>query len=70
MNVNVPMPKTVYELRDYSFYIPAYQRGYRWTTRDVEALLDDIYEFDAGTEANPKKYCLQPLIVKKSQGLF
>ena len=67
MNINVPMSKTVYALRDYSFYIPAYQRGYRWTTRDVEALLDDIYEFDAGTDANSKKYCLQPLIVKKRE---
>lgn len=68
MNSNkVPMPKTVLELKDYKFFIPSYQRGYRWTDKDVEALLDDIYEFNAGTDDNPKKYCLQPLIVKRKK---
>ena len=27
------------------FYIPSYQRGYRWTSEQVEALLDDLWEF-------------------------
>ena len=26
-----------------SFYIPSYQRGYRWGKEEVERLLDDIY---------------------------
>ncbi|MBK8134157.1 MAG: DUF262 domain-containing protein [Gammaproteobacteria bacterium] len=26
------------------FFIPAYQRGYRWTRYEVEKLLDDISE--------------------------
>lgn len=56
--------KTVGELKDYSFFVPSYQRGYRWTKNEVEALLNDIYEFS--TEGN-QKYCLQPLIVKRKE---
>ena len=36
------------------FYLPDYQRGYRWTSEEIKLLLDDIYE-SAG-----KPYCLQP----------
>jgi hypothetical protein len=45
-----------------NFYIPSYQRGYRWTEQQVKDLLDDIDEF-----VNQQKdafYCLQPLVVK------
>ena len=28
------------------FYIPSYQRGYRWDDIQVKALLNDIYEND------------------------
>ena len=50
----------------YKFFVPAYQRGYRWTTEEVRNLLDDLYEFH-GTMGNDtsKMYCLQPLMVKK-----
>lgn len=34
--------KTLNELSQYSFYIPAYQRGYRWTEQEVIDLLNDI----------------------------
>lgn len=27
-----------------SFYIPSYQRGYRWSETEVVRLLDDIYQ--------------------------
>ena len=40
--------KTIGELKDLSFYVPSYQRGYRWTEDEVRALLDDINEFSAG----------------------
>ena len=43
------------------FYIPSYQRGYRWDESQVQALLDDIYESDG------KPYCLQPLVVRKDE---
>lgn len=52
--------KTVLEVFKNNFSIPSYQRGYRWTKNEVERLLDDIY-------ANKdKNYCLQPIVVKKT----
>ncbi len=59
--------KTVNELLPYSFFIPSYQRGYRWTPYEVRDLLDDIDDFVPreiqGTE-NKTWYCLQPVVVK------
>ena len=43
------------------FYIPSYQRGYRWGETEVVRLLDDIYS----TEGK-RNYCLQPVVVRKS----
>ena len=41
------------------FFIPSYQRGYRWGENEVIRLLDDVY-------TNGKKnYCLQPIVVRK-----
>ena len=54
--------KTISELKGMEFYIPSYQRGYRWTKDEVRALLDDINEFST---VDQNRYCLQPLIVKK-----
>ena len=54
----------VKDLLGMNFFIPGYQRGYRWKTRQVEDLLDDIYEFM--NSKVPGKYCLQPLVVKRS----
>ena len=54
----------VKDLLGMNFFIPGYQRGYRWKTRQVEDLLDDIYEFmQSGKDG---KYCLQPLVVRSS----
>ena len=42
-----------------TFYVPSYQRGYRWGEDEVLRLLNDIY-------VNGKKnYCLQPVVVRK-----
>lgn len=65
MAIGIPEPKIIKELNDMIFFIPAYQRGYRWTPQEVGDLLDDINEFDTGNVASPKNYCLQPLMVKK-----
>lgn len=59
--------KPINDLLGESFYVPSYQRGYRWTEAEVVALLDDIFEFysnnkNTGTEPF---YCLQPLVVSK-----
>ena len=42
--------KSIAELRNMAFYIPAYQRGYRWTQRQVKDLLKDIFEFSEKKE--------------------
>lgn len=55
--------KSIAELQKLAFYIPNYQRGYRWTRRQVEDLLNDIYEFSQ--KDNAGIYCLQPLVVIK-----
>lgn len=61
--------KSVSELLDKNFFIPAYQRGYRWSSRQVEDLLEDIMEFARKKERNELSskefYCLQPVVVKK-----
>ena len=66
MAIGIPEPKLIKDLKDMTFYIPAYQRGYRWTAQEVGDLLDDIYEFDIGNGTLINNYCLQPLIVKKN----
>lgn len=60
--------KTVNELLDkYGFFIPSYQRGYRWGEQQVKNLLDDIYEFM--NERSSDFYCLQPLVTRKTDRL-
>ncbi len=50
-----------------SFLIPEYQRGYRWTQDEVEKLLNDIYEFSTDETNSSEYYCLQPIVVKKTE---
>lgn len=67
--------KTVNDLRidglgvPLRFYIPAYQRGYRWSSLQVEQLLDDIREFTLRKNPQPEEfYCLQPLVIMARPG--
>lgn len=48
-----------------NFYVPSYQRGYRWGKAEVERLLDDIYSTGGG-----RNYCLQPVVVKRDDGKY
>ncbi|MGR0304049.1 DUF262 domain-containing protein [Acinetobacter beijerinckii] len=58
--------KTINDLLTMSFFIPAYQRGYRWSSRQVIELLEDVYEFcDRKIKVNDDFYCLQPVVVKQ-----
>ena len=41
------------------FYVPAYQRGYRWGEVEVRRLLEDIWE------SRDEPYYLQPVVVKR-----
>ena len=54
--------KTINELHDMKFYIPGYQRGYRWTEQQIGDLLNDINEFES---KDGNWYCLQPLVIKQ-----
>lgn len=59
--------KSLNELSQYSFYIPSYQRGYRWTEQEVKDLLNDINEFiprEIDNSEDRTWYCLQPIVVK------
>jgi uncharacterized protein with ParB-like and HNH nuclease domain len=57
--------KPVNDLLTERFFVPSYQRGYRWTQRQVDDLLDDLWEFLENCEAKESFYCLQPIVVKK-----
>lgn len=59
--------KTINELSEYKFMIPAYQRGYRWTTQEVTDLLNDVHEFipkQIDDSSEKTWYCLQPIVLK------
>ena len=56
--------KSIFNISDYKFIIKNYQRGYRWDSKQVENLLDDLLEFE---KSNNELYCLQPIIVRKLQ---
>jgi uncharacterized protein with ParB-like and HNH nuclease domain len=61
--------KAINDILKYDFFIPSYQRGYRWKKTQVVDLLDDIFEF-IQHKGNKNQlvgdfYCLQPVIVKK-----
>lgn len=56
--------KSVSELLGMKFFIPSYQRGYRWTEQQVKDLLEDIWEFSKKKKQEYEFYCLQPLVVK------
>ena len=57
--------KTIKDLENLNFYIPNYQRGYRWGKIEVNALLQDILDFYQTDRNKESFYCLQPIVVKK-----
>lgn len=50
-----------------NYTIPSYQRGYRWTEKEVEEFLDDIWKWGEKEEKKKtnKKYFLQKIEIKK-----
>ena len=66
--------KSVQELlgtSKYSFNVPGYQRGYRWTAEDVTTLIEDLLLFqnEEYQKTAPERcpfYSLQVLVVKES----
>lgn len=65
MAENIISLKSVRELLVLNFYIPDYQRGYRWTKQQVEDLLNDIKDFKESSPQAYQFYCVQPLVVRK-----
>ena len=64
-----------------AFFVPSYQRGYRWGRQEVEALLNDLWEFYLQTKEKKDEeerenlleenknvfYCLQPIVLYKDE---
>lgn len=46
------------------FFIPSYQRGYRWTKEQAIQLLEDLDEFNGRLHCASEFYCLQPVVVR------
>lgn len=69
------------ELMGRTFFVPSYQRGYRWGRQEVEALLNDLWEFYLQTKEKKDEeerenlleekkntfYCLQPTVLYKDE---
>ncbi|MGL5980604.1 MAG: DUF262 domain-containing protein [Phocaeicola sp.] len=53
------------DLCNKNYFIPDYQRGYRWGKIQIRQLLEDITEFFDNQNGTGKFYCLQPVVVKK-----
>ena len=56
--------KAFKDLSEFTFVIPSQQRGYKWTPKNVEELLKDLWEFSKQKTKNI--YCLQPIAVVKN----
>lgn len=64
INENVLKLLAIPELTNKNFFIPDYQRGYRWGQLQVTQLMDDLTEFFS-PNGKGKFYCLQPVVVKE-----
>lgn len=66
-----PRIRPVGDLLQENFFVPRYQRGYRWGKQEIIELLDDILQYYTATLNRENKvskfYCLQPVVVKKKE---
>lgn len=58
------LPKGILEIKG-QFFVPKYQRGYRWGEEEVTLLLEDIIN-----NGSHKNYCLQPIVVKNNANRY
>ncbi len=63
--------RSINELFGERFHIPSYQRGYRWTEKQVTDLLEDVWHFGNTPQSHEigkdkPFYCLQPIVVKQN----
>jgi len=67
MSENTLTTKPISSLFEKNFFIPSYQRGYRWTKQQVKDIMNDISNFSPLPIDNTDEktwYCLQPIVVK------
>lgn len=63
--------KALKDLENYQFFVPSYQRGYRWGKREVNALLEDIWDFSQEQMVEQNNfYCLQPIVLKRKGEVY
>lgn len=67
-NNNIEL-RSIRSLSGLNFFIPDYQRGYRWSNNQVLQMLNDFKEFCKRIDNKQLKagefYCLQPIVIKK-----
>ncbi|WP_298427906.1 DUF262 domain-containing protein [uncultured Kordia sp.] len=59
-NKNTLLLLPIKNLRNKTFEIGSYQRGYKWSKKEILELLNDIHSYDESKGL----YCLQPLVLK------
>lgn len=57
--------RNIRSLSGLSFFIPDYQRGYRWGKREADQMLNDFKVFCERKKNEGEFYCLQPIVVRK-----
>jgi len=56
--------RAIPELINKNFFIPSYQRGYRWNKENMKQLIEDLDNYFSGTQTS-SFYCLQPVVVRE-----
>lgn len=66
-----PRIRPIGDLLSENFFVPRYQRGYRWGKQEITELLDDVLQYHNATQNRENKvskfYCLQPVVVKAKE---
>jgi hypothetical protein len=52
------------------FFVPRYQRGYRWGTLEVERLLDDIWDSNGVQESRRRGFGSGPVAVGQCELVY
>lgn len=58
--------KCLHDFHGYQFWIPKYQRGYRWGIRQAKDFVSDLWRYAQDGTCKKRIYCLQPLVVGQS----
>ncbi len=71
MPVSMLLKPTPQDGREWRFFVPDYQRGYRWKPAQVTRLLEDLLTFAIAERDRPDRrmayYCLQPIVVRRDR---